>query len=71
MRSENASPLLYIRVPIIFLKNRDISIFPLKTGTFGKKRDTKKFNKNKKSIVHFILNIEKLKHTKNSSKCLI
>jgi hypothetical protein len=60
------------RVPIIrifFFQKRDISIFSLNPGTFGKKGHDKKI-KNKRFIIHYMLNIEKFKRTKMSSKLL-
>jgi hypothetical protein len=65
-------PLISYSVPIIFFSSKD-GTFPFlsqKTGTFVKIRDTKQINK-KNSVIHYILNIEKFKHIKMSSKLLI
>jgi hypothetical protein len=60
-----------VRVPKFFPpKNGTFSFSPKKTRPFGKKKDTIKIYKNKKKI-HYILNNEKFKHTKMSSKILI
>lgn len=56
-------------VPIIyFFEKLIIFIFRQKTGVFSKINGHDKSNKDNKLVIHYILNIDKFKHTKMRSK---